>query len=264
MELRTYWDIIWRRAWVVIIVVGVVSLYAGYSYYHLRHSGALKSFTSAVTVQIGVSASASKTYSNADDVSVSESLADAFASGPILNSHEFDKAIENQIGQDTSAIAQKFGPNPGFGSCSDAGGIGGALSASRVHSLVTITANCSTAAGAWATANAAGEVTTSQIGNFLDYVIPSTATTSTVNIAPSDMSARIISSVSDPATVAGPGSSKITLYIALVVVSIALGLALAFLLEYLDDRIREKRQAAALLRLPILGEVPRAPVPGRR
>jgi capsular polysaccharide biosynthesis protein len=109
-----------------------------------------------------------------------------------------------------------------------------------------------------------GEVTTRQIGNFLDYVIPSNATPSTTSISSSDMSARIISGVSEPVTVPGPSSSKVTLYIALVLASIVLGLALAFLLEYLDDRIREKQQAAALLGLPVLAEVPRAPRPGRR
>lgn len=249
----------------VIVVVAIVALYSGYSYYKLRKTpGALKNSSSAITLQIGVSASASKTYSNADDVSVSESLADAFASGPILTSHAFDNAVANQISQDSGLIAQKYGANPDLGNCKDAGGIGGALSASRVHSLVTITVTCSTAQGAWAVANAVGEVTTTQLGNYLDYVIPSSATPSTSNIAPSDMSARIISSVSEPVLVAGPGSSKVTEYIALIVASLALGLALVFLLEYLDDRIREKQQAASLLGLPILGEVPRAPLPGRR
>lgn len=249
----------------VILVVGIVTVYSGYSYYKLRKTpGALKSSSSAVTIQIGVNASAAKTYSNADDVVVSEALADAFATGPILSSHAFDSAVANQIAQDAGAIAQKFGANPDLGNCKDAGGIGGALSASRVHSLVTITATCTTAPGAWAAANAAGEVTTAQIGNYLDYVISSNASSSTTSISSADMSARIIGSVSDPVVVPGPSSSKVTLYIALVLASIVLGLALAFLLEYLDDRIREKGQAAALLGLPVLAEVPRAPRPGRR
>ena len=249
----------------VIVVVGIVALYSGYSYYKLRKTpGALKSSSSAITLQIGVTASSSKTYSNADDESVSESMADALTNGPILTSHEFDAAVAKQISLDAAVIAQKYGPNPDLGNCNNAGAIGGVLSASRVHSLVTITATCATAQGAWAVANAVGEVITTQLGNYVDYVIPGSATPSTSNVAPADVSARIISGVSEPVVVAGPGSSKVTLYIALVLVSLVLGLALAFLVEYLDDRIRGKEQAASLLGLPSLGTVPRAPAPGRK
>jgi protein tyrosine kinase modulator len=250
---------------VVIVVVGLVTLYSGYSYYNLRKTpGALKSSTASITVQIGVNASASKISSNADDLTVSEALADAFANGPILSSHGFDTAVANQINQDASVIAQKYGANPGLGNCNNAGGIGGALSASRVHSLVTITANCATAQGAWAVANAVGEVITTQIGSFLDYAVQSNTASSTINPAQADVSARIINSVSEPVTVPGSASSKVSLYIALELTSLVLGLALVFLLEYLDDRIREKAQATSLLGLPILGVVPRAPAPGRR
>ncbi|HEV2582485.1 MAG TPA: hypothetical protein VGT44_16630, partial [Ktedonobacteraceae bacterium] len=59
-------------------------------------------------------------------------------------------------------------------------------------------------------------------------------------------------------------SSKLALYAALELVALAVGLALVFLLEYLDDRIREKDQAASLLGLPILGSVPAAPLLRRR
>lgn len=261
MELLAYWKIIWRHVWVLVIVVGLVTLYVGYSGYklHKQHT-----YSSDVTVQIGVSSTASKTYSNADDVSVSESLADAFATGPILSSSAFDEAIYKQIILDSSVIAQKFGANPDLGDCNTAASIGGALSAARVHSLVTITANCSTPAGAWAAANAAGEVTVGQIGYFLDYVVNSNTTPSTFDPSQANMSARLTSSVSDPATIAVLTSSKLALYAALEVVALAVGLALVFLLEYLDDRIREKDQAASLLGLPILGSVPAAPLLRRR
>ncbi len=270
MELRTYWTIIWRRIWVVVLVVGVVSLYVGYSYYHLRHTqGALKSYSSDVTVQIELLPSAMVNSSNADNVTVAESLADAFATGPILQSHEFDQDVVNQISQDTSAITQRYGANPDLGGWqNNPGGIGGALSASRVHSLVTISVNWATPDGAWAIAQAVSEVSTTQLGNFLNISVSSagtpTASTSTSGISQPNVTARVISAATDPATIAGSSSSKVTLYLALLVVALALGLALAFLLEYLDERIRSREQAESLLGLPILGEVPRAPAPGRK
>src|SRR5690349_3396892 len=102
MELRAYWTIIWRRIWIVALVVGVVALYVGYQYYHLRKTpGALTAYKSNVTIQIGLQASPNgTTASYADDVTVSEALADAMVTGPILSSKEFDTEVSNQIGSD--------------------------------------------------------------------------------------------------------------------------------------------------------------------
>lgn len=273
MELRTYWSIIWRRIWVIALVFGLVALYVGYSYYHLRKTqGALKSYSSSITVQIELLPSAMVNSSNADNESVTSSLADSLTTGPVLQLHEFDQDIIQQISQDTSAISQKYGANPDLGNWqNNPDGIGGALTATRVNNLVTISVNWSTSAGAWAIANAVGEVSSTKLGNFLNVSVSSsgtpTASTSTTNPSATtqpNVSARVISAASDPAAIAGSSSSKITLYLALLVVGLALGLALAFLLEYLDDRIRSREQVESLLGLPILGELPRAPQPGHK
>ena len=82
MELRAYWNIIWRRAWLVILVVGVMALYVGYQYYHLlKTPGALTAYRSDVTIQIGLATSPNGA---ADNVIVSEALADAMVTSPIL------------------------------------------------------------------------------------------------------------------------------------------------------------------------------------
>src|SRR3984893_15284901 len=101
VELRTYWAIIWRRIWVIALVVGVVGLYVGYQYYHLSKTpGALKAYSSAVTIQVGLQATTKGDTNNANYVMVSEALADALVTGPILNTREFDTAISKQIGRD--------------------------------------------------------------------------------------------------------------------------------------------------------------------
>src|SRR5436309_4491587 len=105
MELKAYWTIIWRRIWIVVLIVGVVGLYAGYQYYHLRKTpGALTVYSSGITLQVGLQATTHGDTNNANDVMVSEALADALTNGPILSSHEFDTDVANQIAQDTSEI----------------------------------------------------------------------------------------------------------------------------------------------------------------
>jgi len=267
VELRTYWSIIWRRIWVVVVIVGVVALYAGYQVYHLRHTpGAFKAFSSTVTIQVGLLSSTKGDPNNADYVTVSEALADTLATGPILSSHEFDQDVSNQFGQDMSLIIQRFGTNPDLGDWQNVDTIGGALNAVRVHSLVTITTTWATNAGAWAIANAVGEVSAAKMGVFLDYVVtsdPSHASTGGTFEQPA-VSARVITSATDPAVVSGTASGKVVLLIALLLVSLAIAVALTFLLDYLDDRLRSKEQITHALQLPVLGNLPRAPVPGRR
>lgn len=263
MELRAYWTIIWRRIWLVILIVGVVALYAGYQYYHLRKTpGALTAYKSDITIQVGLQAHSGVNPS--DNVSVSESLADALVSGPILSSKEFDTQVSNQIGSDMNLIEQRYGPNPDLGDWQSSGAIGGALSAARAHSLVTISTTWPTPAGAWAITNAIGEVSTTNICTYLEYVVSKEVSCSSPTSATlPGVSAQVISSATVPAVVPGSSVSKETLLVILVLVALIAGIALAFLADYLDDRIYSKDDAVNLLQLPVFGEVPRAPSAGR-
>lgn len=264
MELRSYAKIIWRYIWLIMLIVGLVALYSGYQYYKLRKTpGALTGYNSNISLQIGLAASTRGDPNPADNVTVSEALADTLAVGPILSSREFCSDISRQIGLDMSVIQKNY-PNADLGNTQDPGAIAAALSATRTHSLVTISVNWSTAAGAWAISNAIGEIATARVGQYLDYVVATNYThTSTVGtyVQP-EVSARIVSAASVPG--AGPGSSasKLTLLVLLVLIALAIGIALAFLLDYLDDRIRSKEDLKELFQLPIYGEVPHAPVPG--
>lgn len=260
MELRAYWKSIWRHIWLVILIVGVVALYVGYQYYHLRKTpGALTAYRSDVTIQIGLQASPNGAT---DNVVVSEALADALVSSPILSSKEFDTAVSHQIASDMTQIEQRYGPNPDLGDWQNTGAIGGALSSVRAQSLVTVSTTWTSEAGAWAIATAIGEVSTTNICTYLGYVVPKSCT-STADNSQSAVSARVISNATDPARIPGSSVSKQTLLVILLLVALIVGIALAFLVDYLDDRIREKDDVQQLLQLPVYGEVPRAPTVGR-
>lgn len=262
MELLTYWKIIWRRLWLIVLIVGVVALYVGYEYYHLyKTPGALKAYSSNVIIQVGLQPIDPQDLSSADMVTVSESLADALTTGPILSSSTFDTQVAQQVQSDMSQITQKYGANPNLGTI-DAGGIGGAISAQRAHSLVTITTNWGTAPGAWAISNAVGEVLSNNVCTYLNYDVPQGSSCSVANNAGQPIvTAKLMSAASDPSQVPGTSSSKVTLYAIMLLVALIVAIALAFLLDYFDDRIRSKDDAAQLLQLPVYGTVPRPPVP---
>lgn len=268
MELRTYAKIIWRYIWLIALIVGVVAAYSGYQYYKLcKTAGALTAYNSNISLQIGLDATTRGDANPANNVTVSEALADTLVMGPILSSREFCNDVSHQIGQDMNQIQQHYpnaNLNTDLGDWNNPSAIAGALSATRTHSVVTISVSWSTEAGAWAIANAVGELGSSRIGQYLDYVVATdyTHTSTSGNYVQPEVSARVISAASTPGKVPGSSASKLTLLILLVVVALAIALALAFLLDYLDDRIRTKEDVADLFQLPIYGEVPHAPTPG--
>ena len=263
MELRAYWAIIWRRVWLVALVVAVVALYVGYQYYHLRKTpGALTAYSSNITMEIGLQSNNNNDPNYADNITISESLADALVTSPILSSNEFDSDVSQQIGKDMSQITQRYGANPDLGNWQSASAIGGALSATRAHNLVTVTTTWTTPAGAWAIANAVGEVSVDHIGTYINYIIAPNASNLASNGQPA-VSAQIISDATSAATIAGTSVNKQTLLVLLLVAALVIGIALTFLADYLDDRIRSKDAATNLLQLPIYGEVPRTPAVGK-
>ncbi len=268
MELRAYWSVILRRIWVIALVVIVVALYSGYQYYKIRKTpGALHAYSSNVTLLIGLQAPTKITTGYSDYVSVSESIADGFATGPAITSSKFAQQVYTQINADMPQIKQKFGSNPDLGDLANpgvaVGAIKGSITAGRSRNLVTVSVSWNTPAGAWAIANAAGEVSVAHINDYTDYVV-STNITQPTTTAPNRpiVAAKVVISATDAATIAGSQASKPTLLLVLVLVALLIGIALAFLIEYLDDRIRKTDDVVQLLQLPIYGEVPHAPSPG--
>ena len=268
MELRAYWSVILRRIWVIALVVIIVGLYSGYQYYKIRKTpGALHAYQSNVTLLIGLQSPTKITSTYSDYVSVSDFLADEFTNGPTVTSSKFAQQVYAQVNTDMPQIEQKFGPHPDLGDLANpsaaVGAIKGSLTVGRAHNLVTVNASWNTSAGAWAIAHAIGEVVVAHVNEYTDYVV-TTDTTGTATPAPNRpiVAAKIIIGATDAATIAGSQASKPTLLLVLVLVALLIGIALAFLIEYLDDRIRKTDDVVQLLQLPIYGEVPQAPSPG--
>ncbi len=268
MELRAYWSVILRRIWVIALVVIVAALYSGYQYYKISKTpGALHAYQSNVTMLIGLQAPTKISSGYSDYVSVSESIADAFTTGPTITSSKFAQQVYDQVNADMPQIKQKFGTNPRLGDLANpgaaVGAIKGSLSAGRSHSLVTVSVSWNTPDGAWAIANAAGEVSVAHINDYTDYVVTNNATSPAVTASERPIvAAKVIISATDAATIAGSQANRPTLLLVLVLVALLIGIALAFLIEYLDDRLRKTDDVVQLLQLPIYGEVPHAPSPG--
>ncbi len=266
----------------IALVVGVVSLYAAYQYYHLRKTpGDLKAYQSSAVIQVSLQATSKLSDPNyADYITATETLSDVLTTSGIFTAPAFDNAVIQQIQTDTHLIAQHYGANPDLGNLS-AGAIGGAISATRDHNLVTLSVTWPTQAGAWAITNATSEVLAAHIDTYVSYIngqaatgsLAATATATAVGNSNGATSASItfpittasiISPATDNGVIPGPSASKPTLLLVLVLVALVIGIALAFLVEYLDERIRSQEEVIQLLQLPIYGEIPRAPQPGQR
>ena len=262
MELRAYWAIFVRRFWIIALVVGVVALYAAYQYYHLHKTpGALTAYQSTTTIRIGLLDRVNPTDTNyADYVSASQALADEFTTGSIFTTPEFTQQIVQQIQSERPQIEKRF-PGQDLGDITNASAIGSSLTATRNYSLVTLNVSWSTPAGAWAIADATDKVSTTNIGKYIDFVVRSNAVASGQG---QDLaSAEVVNAASDPAAAPGPSANKPVILLALIAVALVIALALAFLIEYLDDRIRSAYEAENLLQLPVYGEIPHAPAPGK-
>jgi capsular polysaccharide biosynthesis protein len=160
-------------------------------------------------------------------------------------------------------ITQHYGAHPDLGDWQNPGTIAGAISTSRIHNQVTVSVNWPTPAGAWAIANALGEVTTAHISSYLNYGLINTSAytsgPSSKSVLQPVVSAKIISTASPASIVPGPAANRPLLLLVLVLVAFILGIALAFLIDYLDDRFRSQEDVEQFLQLPVYGQIPRVP-----
>jgi capsular polysaccharide biosynthesis protein len=262
VELRIYWAILRRRFWIIALVFCVVALYVAFQYYENHRAISLsQTYQSTILLQVGLQENdRSPDHNYSDYAQTSGDLATQFATGPILQTPQFDALIIQQIQQDHALITQRYGPNADLGNIKDPTAIGSAFTITHSYTLVSATVTWNTEAGAWAIAHALGTVSEKHIGQFLSYDIPGPSKTSTQPA----VAAHVVSDATEAKANGATAQSKRTLLLAMLGVGLIIGIALAFLVEYLDDRIRTTDDVVRMLQLPAYGEIPRPPRPGNR
>jgi capsular polysaccharide biosynthesis protein len=230
MELRQYWRIVRKRLWIVIALVAIVLV----SSLVLRPGRpALYQTSMRFTVAV-VPESRSDDYYAFDRYytwMASEYFVDELTE--IVGSEAFARAVNEELAYSGLDI-------PAEAFC-------GSMEADRKHRILTVHITWGDQAQLKDIADAAAKVLQEHSADFLGQ------------LGTTDADIRLI----DPPVVIPAGRSlkeKLDLPIRLFLALVA-GVALTFLLDYLDDTVRDRAEVEAM-GLAVLGEIP--PLPGRR
>ncbi len=230
MELRQYWGIVRKRLWIVIALVAIV-LVASLALRPGRPTVYQTSMRFTVAVVPESRSDGYYTYDRYYTWMTSEYLVDELTE--IAGSEAFARAVSEELANDGLDLS--------------AGALHGSLGADRKHRILTLRITWGHEAELAEIANAAAKVLRERSADFLGQ------------LGSTDADIRLI----DPPVVLPAGQSlkdKLDLPIRLFLALVA-GVALAFLLDYLDDTVRDRAEVEAM-GLVVLGEVP--PLPGRQ
>ena len=230
MELRQYWGIVRKRLWMVIALVAIVLVGS----LALRPGRPTVYQTSMRFTVAVVPESRSDGYYSYDRYytwMASEYLVDELTE--IAGSEAFARAVSEELANDGLDIP--------------ASALHGSLGADRKHRVLTLRITWGDQAQLREIADASAKALRERSADFLGQ------------LGSTDADIRLI----DPPVVFPAGQSlkdKLDLPIRLFLALVA-GVALAFLLDYLDDTVRDRAEVEAM-GLVVLGEVP--PLPGQR
>lgn len=230
MELRQYWRIVYKRLWIVIALVTIVLI----SSLVLR-PGRPALYQTSVRFTVAVVPEArSDDYYAFDHYytwMASEYFVDELTE--IVGSEAFARAVSEELASSGLDLP--------------AGTLHGAMGADRKHRILTVHITWGDQAQLEEIGNAAAKALQGRSADFLGQ------------LGPTGADIRLI----DPPVVLPAGRSlkeQLDLPIRLFLALLA-GVALTFLLDYLDDTVRDRTKVEAM-GLPVLGEIP--PLSGRR
>jgi capsular polysaccharide biosynthesis protein len=218
MELRQYWEIVWRRWWLIAILVGVV-LVVSLVTYRQPEPVYVASMRFAIGIEGEEPVNAASGEGRSDAWLASEYLADDLSE--VLKGGDFARRISERTGFAVPA---------------------GAIFASREHRIMTVTITWSDRDQVQAIAEAVGAAVEDGGAEYFPQ------------LSGIDAQAVLI----DGPGIGQAGRSlrqKLDLPIRLFVALVA-GVALAFLWEALDDTIRNRKDMESL-GTSVLGEIPR-------
>lgn len=227
MELRTYWKIIIRRWWLpmgLALLVGVLTL-------AMQKPWQPRPVTYSATMRFNVGIRPERipgiyTYDRYYTMLTSEYLVDDL--GEIVRSQAFASAVSSRLA--------------GQGISVPAGAIGASTQPGKLHRILTVNVGWGDEAQLRAIAEAITATLTESSADFFGQ------------FSAEEADIRLI----DPPTVGAvgrPAREQLDLPLR-VLVGLAAGLALAFLLDYLDDSVRDRDELAGM-GLTVLGEIPR-------
>jgi capsular polysaccharide biosynthesis protein len=229
MELRQYWRIVYKRLWIVIALVAIVLVS---SLVFRPRPPALYQTSMRFTVAVEPESRGGDYYAYDRYYTwmASEYLVDELTE--IVGSEAFARAVSEELANSGLEFPT--------------GDLHGSLGADRKHRILTLHITWGGQAELEEIANAASKVLQKRSADFLGQ------------LGTTDADIRLI----DPPVVFPAGRSlkeKLDLPIRLFLAFLA-GVALTFLLDYLDDTVRD-RAKVEVMGLAVLGEIP--PLPGR-
>ena len=227
MELRAYWDIIRRRWWLPAALTLLALLAA--TAVALRGAGAYKT---EMRLWVSTSPAVDPTHAYYDpqyyDNLASEYLADDLTE--FLTSEAFAGEVSRELNSEITLAT-----------------VASATRAKKTHRFIDVAVSSSTPEEGQKIAGSIARII-SDPAHLAVYLKAANAQRSSVNV------------------VTPPYTHRSTTPVGLVseiglrtLAGLVLGILLAFLLDYLDPSVRDRREAEEMLRLPVLAEVPRLP-----
>ena len=219
MELRQYWRIIWRRWWLIVALVAIVLVVS-----LLTAQQPEPVYTATMRFAVGIEGSEPVNSASGEGRSdawlASEYLADDLSE--VLKGGDFAARIGDRVGFAVPA---------------------GVIFASREHRIMTVSVTWGNESQVQAIAEAVGAVVQDGGADYFPQLAGVEAQAVLIDGPAIGQAGRSLTDKLD---------LPIRLFLALVV-----GVLLAFLLEYLDDTVRDRKEVEAL-GTPVLGEIPRS------
>jgi capsular polysaccharide biosynthesis protein len=222
MELRQYWRIVYRRLWIVILLP-VIVLGAGF----LARPQTARAAVANLRLSVGIVPENGNgqffTYDRYYSWLTAEYLAD-----------DLSEIVKSRLFADL--VSQKMGGSIGAAS------IQGSTTPQKLHRILTVSVSAPTEQQAMAIAAAVAATLRDDGNQFLPQLSAQNAALSVID---------------PPALVPVGPSLKEKLDLPLrVLLAVATGLALAFLIDYLDDSVRDAGDVETL-QLGVLAEIPK-------
>ncbi|MHB1417680.1 MAG: YveK family protein [Chloroflexota bacterium] len=224
MELRAYWQVLWRWRWLA-LAVAIVTFVASLAI-QTREPTLFQS-----TLRLAVQPNIPQNQSN---TSPAEQVYYEYVSAELLIDDVMEVVKSPAFNAETTKRASTALGKPAYGT----------IDTEKMHKLARFTVTADDPQQAQAMAKAIGDLLLDPQGNYFKMFADYEPTLTVVD---------------EGTPVPAGTASRVYLYMLLrVALALIAGLGLAFLLEYLNDTVRNSREVETATGLRVLGEIPPA------